>query len=556
MAAARLTQSDATFSLKNVVLRKLNYPLVTTTFSCQQCDQIMSPILQQGLPKAGVIRTFPRALVHGPLDYGGLDIPHLYMEQMIAHIHTILRYGPDKDDPTGLLLHATGEAMRLELGYGGELLTAPLILAENVTNSWIKHVWQSTQECEVTLSTDFADIPLQRYGDIELMRLFIQNGCKQPALQTLNQCHMYLKVFRLLDIVNGSGECIAQQFWDRPYPAESHFEWPTTMAPSQQAWSTWHNVLSAALHLGRNQRLAIPLGRWFVQTHPNGWYYHSPTNSLWNVQANQWTRHGGIPRRTRQLSFHGTGETTAPPPLWSLEKATIARLGQRLLLTGYQSCEQAQAGIDQCQQLRENTFSRQWNLKVWLEGSQRAFIDRLSSGQGYAVCDGSFKDKSGAAAWIIEGPNSALRLMGNWHTPGMTSDHSSFRSELAGILGALHTLTFFPPTTEKPSLRLACDGLSVITRLQMQRLIDPTKPHADLLTAAKTLIDMSPYQIILAFVRGHQDTGYPTVLIHDAWLNVEVDLIAKETVKTPFASPQFYKLPSNSWGCYTENDAS
>jgi len=90
MAVARLTPSDAMFSLKNVVLRKVNYPLVTTTFSCHQCAQVMSPILQQGLPKVGVIRTFPRALAHGPLDYGGLDIPHLYLEQIIAHIHTIL----------------------------------------------------------------------------------------------------------------------------------------------------------------------------------------------------------------------------------------------------------------------------------------------------------------------------------------------------------------------------------------------------------------------------------------------------------------------------------
>ncbi len=120
----------------------------------------MSPILQQGLPKAGVIRTFPRVLAHGPLDYGGLDIPHLFMEQIIAHIHTILCYGPVKDDPTSLLLHVTAEAMRLELGYGGELLAAPLILGENVTNSWIKHVWQSTQESGITILTDFVDLPL------------------------------------------------------------------------------------------------------------------------------------------------------------------------------------------------------------------------------------------------------------------------------------------------------------------------------------------------------------------------------------------------------------
>jgi len=129
----------------------------------------MTPILQQGLPKAGIVRTFPQALVHGPVDYGGLDIPNLFTEQMLAHVTTILRYGPDKTDPTGFLLHTTGKAMRLEVGYNGELLAAPSILIENVTKSWIKHVWVSTQQAGVTVSTDFAEVPLQRQGDIELM---------------------------------------------------------------------------------------------------------------------------------------------------------------------------------------------------------------------------------------------------------------------------------------------------------------------------------------------------------------------------------------------------
>jgi len=45
----------------------------------------MAPLLQQGLACTGVVHTYPRALVHGPLNQGGLDIPHLYMEQILAH---------------------------------------------------------------------------------------------------------------------------------------------------------------------------------------------------------------------------------------------------------------------------------------------------------------------------------------------------------------------------------------------------------------------------------------------------------------------------------------
>jgi len=137
------------------------YPLITTTFTQHQCHQIMAPLLQQGLACVGVICTYPRALVHGPTQHGGLDIPHLYTEQLLAHARTILRYGPDKMEPTGFLLHMTAKAMWLEVGVNGKLLATPLILQDHVTELWIKHVWISTQECSMTLLTDFADYPPQ-----------------------------------------------------------------------------------------------------------------------------------------------------------------------------------------------------------------------------------------------------------------------------------------------------------------------------------------------------------------------------------------------------------
>jgi len=57
----------------------------------------------------------------------------------------------------------------------------------------------------------------------------------------------------------------------------------------------------------------------------------------------------------------------------------------------------------------------------------------------------------------------------------------------------------------------------------------------------------------LAFVRGHQDTGVPTVLSRDAWLNVEADALAKTTVATPHIGLVHYKLPGNAWACYAGN---
>jgi len=77
-------------------MQKLMYPLLATMFTQKQCKAIMSPILAQGLPLAGYIHTFPHALAHGPKKFCGVNVPNLYTEQTLAHIHTLLKFSNNK----------------------------------------------------------------------------------------------------------------------------------------------------------------------------------------------------------------------------------------------------------------------------------------------------------------------------------------------------------------------------------------------------------------------------------------------------------------------------
>jgi len=153
------------------------------------------------------------------------------------------------------------------------------------------------------------------------MRLFVQNGWKQPSLHALNLCRMYLKVFLLSDIVSGAGDQILPQFWKPSQPATSTLDWLRTVRLSPHAWALWHQALSSSLHLGWNLRLAQSLGKWFSETRQCGWYYHRPTNSLWEISGQQWHCYGSIPQRTRQLKFHGSGQhDNHPPQRWRWKK--------------------------------------------------------------------------------------------------------------------------------------------------------------------------------------------------------------------------------------------
>jgi len=100
----------------------------------------MTPILAQGLPSAGFIRTFPQALVYGPLKMCRINLPNLFTEKMVAHIHALLKFSNQLQDLTGFLLQATSKAMQLETRLTGQLFEAPLVLADIITNTWMKNM--------------------------------------------------------------------------------------------------------------------------------------------------------------------------------------------------------------------------------------------------------------------------------------------------------------------------------------------------------------------------------------------------------------------------------
>jgi len=237
------------FSLRNVLLRKMVYPLPATTFTSDQCRTIMSLILAQGLLSAGFIHTFPQALAHGPLKFCGINIPNLFTEQTLAHIHTVLKFSNKLHDLTGFLLRASGELMRLELGLMGQLFKAPLILQDVITDSWMKSTWIATHEADIHMMINIPDFPLQRKGDRELLRLFLQHGFRQPQLGALHRCRMFLQVLRVSNICTGNGDQLITGNWRNYSPQTSDYRWPKAVKPSPTDWNTWELAISRALNV-------------------------------------------------------------------------------------------------------------------------------------------------------------------------------------------------------------------------------------------------------------------------------------------------------------------
>ena len=60
-----IDKRDAWQALTQTIMKKLEYPLLALTLTEDEGDFIMAPILNSGLPSAGLCRNIPRALLYG-----------------------------------------------------------------------------------------------------------------------------------------------------------------------------------------------------------------------------------------------------------------------------------------------------------------------------------------------------------------------------------------------------------------------------------------------------------------------------------------------------------
>jgi len=176
MAAAKITHVAVEFGLQQVILQKLEYPLVVTMFTPQQCRQLMQPILSAGLLAAGIVHTFLRAIVHGLWQWGGLNIPTLLTEQIIAHIHTMMKYRGQVTNMTGSLLQAAYKNFRLEPGLSGQMADFPECVYEYLTNTWVTQTCAALRLVHILLTGEPMELLALREQDIELMHLVICTG--------------------------------------------------------------------------------------------------------------------------------------------------------------------------------------------------------------------------------------------------------------------------------------------------------------------------------------------------------------------------------------------
>ena len=115
-----IDRQDAWRTMNMTIMKTLEYPLVALTLTEKECDHIMAPVLAGALPRAGICRNIPRAVLYGNPEYQGLGVHNLYTTMGLHQLQALLD-NIWKDTITGRLMRVSLESYKI--GTGGHWVT-------------------------------------------------------------------------------------------------------------------------------------------------------------------------------------------------------------------------------------------------------------------------------------------------------------------------------------------------------------------------------------------------------------------------------------------------
>jgi hypothetical protein len=189
------------------------YGMSLSQFSQQQCRQLDVRALQTFLPLLVINRSMPRAVVHGPIQYGGINlVKHSSLQDQwgLHYFIQCLRW----DDITARDIITVLDAFQLVSGFVTPVLSSPAIPIDYGGRGLIPQVRDRLRALDGRIEVEKAWQPcLQRVNDDSIMENFA--ACKHTTaleVQRASETRIWLRVTCTSDLDDISGRRIP---WER-----------------------------------------------------------------------------------------------------------------------------------------------------------------------------------------------------------------------------------------------------------------------------------------------------------------------------------------------------
>ena len=150
IAGAQLSEQEARQALWQRLLPKIDYGLHTSYFSKKQCKKMDTSVFGTFLPPMRPNRNTPRAVVHGPTRYGGLELTDTRTRQTQHHVKGMIKY-LRWDQTVGGDILTTLDNIQLASGFVSPLLEVTDKKIDYIDIGWILELRQRLDEMGATM---------------------------------------------------------------------------------------------------------------------------------------------------------------------------------------------------------------------------------------------------------------------------------------------------------------------------------------------------------------------------------------------------------------------
>ena len=190
---------QAWMAYRHIWLPSVGYPLACSSLSNVQLSAIQKMAIRDFLPHLGFPRSFPRAVLYGPTECGGMALPTLNSRQGIEQTILFLQHYRLQDNP-GKLVRIAVDWLQLFCGVSFPLFAAPQISVPQAPQGWLTSCRDFLAQCNgrIMLAKDYVRVPQAlRQSDKILMNEFMRLNLKPCQVKLLNYCRLYLFIRNL-----------------------------------------------------------------------------------------------------------------------------------------------------------------------------------------------------------------------------------------------------------------------------------------------------------------------------------------------------------------------
>ena len=248
-------------------LPSIGYPLANSYFTEAQLQNIQRKAMSIIIAKCGYNRNTKKAIIYGPLEYGGGNFRRLYDQQGIGQVHLFMQHWRKKTT-AGKLLRCAVEWAQYCIGTSIPFLEDVTTNLPHFESKWLKSLRENLSHINAGLQVNTPGVAsLERHNDTFIMdRELEAEQFTNHEIQRINYCRLYLGALPLADLATTSGDRLDQaKLAGNPSLVSTVPKWMRIHQdkPSDDTWKLWKQA--NALWSLPDGTLTQSLGPWLVK---------------------------------------------------------------------------------------------------------------------------------------------------------------------------------------------------------------------------------------------------------------------------------------------------